>query len=225
MQGSDVVPFPVLPTTRGTRAHASPLSSQLRGQAQGCPSALIPPSRPTRHVPPAPPASVLFLTMLSTVSLGTLPVWFPVLRTCFPCWLHGSVCSASRRLLRCPVLREPSDHPSTSQQALTRPRVSRGAQQCLSCVLCSLLPLCRRSHHWDASSARAGTWASVRLAGPLSVFVTLPSMCASRFIIRPDRNPGGAQGTHIVPTFPMRKLRSRAFTVSSWAGLHETPGL
>lgn len=49
-------------------------------------------------------------------------MWFPVLRTCFPCWLHGSVCSASRPLLRRPVLHEPSDHPSTSQRALTRPR-------------------------------------------------------------------------------------------------------
>lgn len=63
-------------------------------------------------------------------------MWLPVLRTCFPCWLHGSVCSASRPLLRRPVLREPSDHPSTSQRAPTRPR----CPQCLAVPqLCSVL--------------------------------------------------------------------------------------
>lgn len=137
MKGSEVVPFPVLPTARGTRAHASPLSSQPHGQAQGCPSALRPPSCPTRHVPPAPPASVLFPTILSTL--------FPW-RFC----LGGSLCleRASPAGFMAPFALHPglcSDAPSSTSLPTTPPPHSGPlpglvVPQCLAVPpLCSVL--------------------------------------------------------------------------------------
>lgn len=118
MKGSEVVPFPVLPTTRGTRAHASPLSSQPRGQAQASPSALIPPSRPTCHVPPAPPASVLFLTTLSTLfPWGFCPCGSLCLERASPAGftapfaLHPGLCSDAPSFASLPTTPPPHSGP------------------------------------------------------------------------------------------------------------------
>lgn len=130
------------------------------GLVQGCPHVLIPASRLTRHVPPASPASVLLLTTLRTpFSWGLCMYGSLCLERASPANFTAPCCTASAQTSPPPGAFPPPLHP---HRPLSRLRVSAGCLAVPHAVFCvrSFLFIVGLTYG-DASSARAGPWASV----------------------------------------------------------------